>query len=450
MDAPKTLYAKSGDVHVAYQVVGRGPIDLVISPGAPSHLMVYWESPDMRAFLEELTRFARLIIFDKRGTGLSDRVAGLATLEDRMDDIRAVMDAAGSRRAWHFGAFEGAAMSILFAATYPERTLGLILCGGYARGRRAPDYPWGDTEEDSQRLNEAVEKDFPGWVEDFGRTLAPSRASDPEFKSWVSRLLQLSHTPGSVVTHGAMNQLIDVRPILPAVHVPTLVLHASGDQMAFVDEGRYIAEQIPGAKFVEIDGVDHFFFVQPNTRAFVVEEIRRFVRGLQRPSEADRILKTVLFTDIVGSTQRLSSLGDREWGRLLNQHFSIAREEIVRFRGREVKTLGDGIVATFDGPTRAVRCACAIRDRSRTMGLDVRAGLHTGECVLTDTDIEGIAVHFASRVMEKARPGEVLASGTVRDLSAGSDLRFVDRGTRSLKGVQGRWRIYSADDPERK
>ncbi len=449
MDAPKTLYAKSGNVHVAYQVVGQGPIDLVISPGAPSHLMVYWESPDLRAFLQELTRFARLIVFDKRGTGMSDRVAGLATLEDRMDDIRAVMDAAGSQRAWQFGAFEGAAMSILFAATYPERTLGLILCGGYSRGRRAPDYPWGDTEEDSQRLNDAVERDFPGWVEDFGRILAPSRANDPEFKSWVARLLQFSHTPGSVVTHGAMNQLIDVRPILPAVHVPTLVLHATGDQMASVDEGRYIAERIPGAKFVEIEGVDHFFFVQPNTRAFVAEEIRRFVRGLQHPSEADRVLKTVLFTDIVGSTQRLASLGDREWGRLLNQHFSVAREELERFRGREVKTLGDGLVATFDGPTRAVRCACAIRDRSRALGLEIRAGLHTGECVLTDKDVEGIAVHFASRVMEKARPGEVLASGTVRDLSAGSDLQFVDRGTRSLKGVQGRWRLYSTDDPER-
>ena len=450
MDAPKTFYAKSGQVHVAYQVIGQGPIDLVISPGAPSHLVVYWESPDLRAFLEELTRFARLIVFDKRGTGMSDRVAGPATLEDRMDDIRAVMDAAGSQRAWHFGAFEGAAMSILFAATYPERTLGLILCGGYSRGRRAPDYPWGDTEEDFQRLNDAVEKDFPGWVEDFGRTLAPSRANDPEFKSWVARLLQFSHTPGSVVTHGAMNQLIDVRPILPAVHVPTLVLHATGDQMAFVDEGRYIAERIPGAKFVEIEGVDHFFFVQPKARAFVAEEIRRFVRGLPRPSEADRVLKTVLFTDIVGSTQRLSSLGDREWGRMLNQHFSVAREEIVRFRGHEVKTLGDGLVATFDGPTRAVRCACAIRDRSRALGFEIRAGLHTGECVVTDRDIEGIAVHLASRVMEKARPGEVLASGTVRDLSAGSDLQFVDRGTRSLKGVQGRWRLYATDDPERK
>ncbi len=450
MDAPKTFYAKSGNVHVAYQVVGRGPIDLVISPGAPSHLMVYWESPDLRAFLEELSRFARLILFDKRGTGMSDRVAGLATLEDRMDDIRAVMDAAGSQRAWHFGAFEGAAMSILFAATYPERTLGLILCGGYARGRRAPDYPWGDAEEDSQRLTDAVERDFPAWVEDFGRILAPSRANDPDFQSWVSRLLQLSHTPGSVVTHGAMNQLIDVRPILPTVHVPTLVLHAAGDQMALVDEGRYIAERIPGAKFVEIDGVDHFFFVQPNTRAFVTQEVRRFVSGLQHPSEADRVLKTVLFTDIVGSTQRLASLGDREWGRRLNQHFSVAREEVERYRGREVKTLGDGLVATFDGPTRAVRCACAIRDRSRALGLEIRAGLHTGECVLTDKDIEGIAVHFASRVMEKARPGEVLASGTVRDLSAGSDLQFVDRGARTLKGVQGRWRLYSTDDPERK
>ena len=447
MDVPRTKYAKSGKVHVAYQVVGSGPVDLVISPGAVSHLDLYWQNPDLVAFFREVTEFARLILFDKRGTGLSDRSVGIATLEDRMDDIRAVMDAAGSRRAVIFGFSEGATMSILFAATHPERTRGLIVYGGYARGRWAADYPWGDTKEDSDKLFNSVENDWDGYIQDFAHTVAPSRANEPDFKAWFERLVRYSVTPGSLLALGEMNQQIDIRSILPSVRVPTLVLHPTEDRFALEPEGRYVAEHIPGSKLVEFPGTDHFFFVTSAVRAFVTEEIRRFVRGLEPSSEADRVLTTVLFTDIVGSTERATSLGDREWGRLLSQHFALTRTEIARFHGTEIKTLGDGVVATFDGPTRAVRCACEIRSRSRELGLQLRAGLHTGECVLKDGDIEGVAVHFASRVMEKAGPGEVLVSGTVRDLSAGSDLRFVERGVRSLKGVQGKWRVYAVGTP---
>ncbi len=442
---PETRYAKSGDVHIAYQAVGNGPVDLVLAPGFVSHLDVYWESSDMAAWFEGITRFARLILFDKRGTGLSDRPAGIPTLEDRMDDIRTVMDATASRRAVVCGLSEGATMSALFAATYPERTLGLILFGGMARGAWAPDYPWGDRPEDFQKWLEARTESAWEWkIDESAAVVAPSRAHDPQFRNWLGRLIRYSVTPASDIALARMNMEMDVRAVLPTICVPTLVLHATDDRMVPIQVGRYLAEQIPGAKLVEFPGTDHWFMVNPGARTFVTNEVRRFVDGLGAAPESNRVLTTVLFADLVGSTERAEALGDRDWGRVLGQYFSTARELIARFRGREIKSTGDGLLAIFDGPTRAVRCACELRDRTRAFGLEMRAGLHTGECVLKDRDIEGIAVHLASRVMGKAGPGEVLVSGTVRDLSAGSDLRFVDRGTRTLKGVEGKWRLFSA------
>lgn len=446
---PPVHYAKSGSAHIAYQVLGEGPIDLVVAPGAVSHLDVYWENPDLVAFIRDLAEFSRVILFDKRGTGLSDRAVGVPTLEDRIDDIRAVMDEAKSPRAVLFGFSEGSTMCTLFAATHPERTLGLIVLGGYARGPWADDYPWGNTKEDSRKLVESVETNWEGWVDEFTHTLAPSRIADPTFQAWCHRLIRYSSTPGSIIALGAMNQLIDVRSVLSSVRVPTLVLHATDDRFALADEGRYVAAHVPGARFVPFSSPDHFFFVDSSTRRIVTGEIEGFLRGLHASPEPERVLTTVLFTDISRSTEQLSALGDRAWGRLLHQHFSDSRELIAHFRGTEIKTTGDGLMATFDGPTRAVRCAREMRNRGQMLGLQVRAGLHTGECLLKDADVEGIAVHIASRVMDLARPGEVLVSGTVRDLSAGSDLVFVDRGKRTLRGVREKWRIFEAAPGER-
>jgi class 3 adenylate cyclase len=444
MDHPEVRYAKSGEVHVAYQVVGEGPVDVVFAPGRVSHMEVYWENPELASFFRDVAKFARLIVFDKRGTGMSDRGIGLATLEDRMDDIRAVMDAVGSPRATIFGLSEGGTMAILFAATHPDRTAGLIVFGGYARGAWAPDYPWGTTPEDLERGIDAIEKDWPRAAREWATGLAPSRSDDKRFRDWVGRLTRASSTPGDEIARRRMNLVMDVRAVLPSIRVPTLVLHATDDRMVSVEQGRYVAEHIPGAKLVEYPSPDHLFVETAGARAFVTEEVRKFIQSVHPAPESDRILTTVLFTDIVDSTKRAAAVGDREWGRLLGQHFSLARTEIGRFRGREIKSTGDGLVAIFDGPTRAVRCACTIRDQIHTLGIEIRAGVHTGECVLKEKDIEGIAVHMASRVMNRAGPGQVLVSGTVRDLSAGSDLVFRDEGTHALKGVPGKWRTFEA------
>ena len=438
--APETRYAKSGDVSIAYQVVGDGPIDLVLVPGFVSHLDLDWEEPAHAHFLRRLASFSRLIRFDKRGTGLSDRPGGLPDLETRMGDVRAVMDAAGSERAVLFGYSEGGPMCVLFAATYPEMTSALVLYGTYAK-RQDPDdeYPWAPTREARQRYAKQVEEDW-GWEADM-RTMCPS--ADEAMARWWAVRARAAASPGAARDLILMNSLIDIREILPTIQVPTLVLHRTGDLDSKPDEGRYIAERILGARFVELPGDDHVPWIDADQ---VVDEIEEFATGVRPARESDRVLATVLFTDLVESTKRAAELGDRRWGELLEAHNTAVRHELGRFRGTEVDTAGDGFLATFDGPARAIRAACAIRDAVRGLGLELRAGLHTGECELADGKVRGIAVHTGARVAAQAEPGEVLVSSTVRDLVAGSGISFEERGEHELKGVPGTWRVYEVSE----
>jgi class 3 adenylate cyclase len=440
MEQPKTRYARSGSVSIAYQVVGDGPRDLVFVSGWVSHLESGWEEPLLARFRRRLASFSRLILFDKRGTGMSDRVpeANLPTLEQRMDDVRAVMDATGSERAALFGQSEGASMAILFAATYPERTTALMTFGGFASRMRHPDYPWAPTSEQRQEFYDLIERDWGGEMD--MSELAPSMAHDDGFRRRLSTYLRLSASPGAALALARMNTEIDVRSILSAIRVPTLILHRIGDLDANVEEGRYIAARIHGAKFVALPGPDHLPWV--GDQGEVVDEIEEFLTGIRPTPEPDRVLATVLFTDVVGSTERVASMGDRAWRDLLEQHHAQVRRELARFRGQEISTTGDGFLATFDGPARAVQCAVAIRDRVGEGGLNVRAGLHTGECERMGDNIGGMAVHIGSRVAALAGPGEVLASSTVKDLVAGSGIAFKDRGSQTLKGVPGEWRIF--------
>jgi pimeloyl-ACP methyl ester carboxylesterase/class 3 adenylate cyclase len=444
---PETRYARSGDVSVAYQVVGDGPLDLVAVPGFVSHVEWAWEEPSVACYLRRLASFTRLLHFDKRGTGLSDRIAGVSTLEERMDDIRAVMDAAGSERAVIYGLSEGGPLAALFAATYPERTSALILYGTFASLVRQPDYPWKRTPEELRRLIEERARTIHetwGSLEAIGQALqrmAPSAADDEGLKRWLATLLRLGASPGAEIARQRMNAEIDVRHVLPAIRVPTLVLHRTGDRDSSVEEGRYIAAHIPGAKFVELPGDDHFPMV--GDMDSVLDEIEEFVTGARPDREPDRVLATVMFTDIVSSTEHAVRLGDRRWRDLQERHHALVRRELARHRGREVDTAGDGFLATFDGPARAVRCAVAIGEGVRTLGLEVRAGLHTGECELRGDRVSGIAVHTGARVMAQAGAGEVLVSSTVKDLVAGSGLRFEDRGAHAFKGVPGEWRLYA-------
>ena len=437
---PTTRYARSGSVSIAYQVVGDGPRDLVFVGGWVSHLESGWDEPLLARFRRRLASFSRLILFDKRGTGMSDRVpdANLPTLEQRMDDVRAVMDAAGSERAALFGQSEGASMAILFAATYPERTTAVVTFGAFASRIRHPDYPWAPTTEERQRFYELIERDWGGEMD--MTELAPSMAHDDGFRRRLSTLLRLSASPGAALALARMNTEIDVRGILSAIRVPTLIMHRTGDRDANIEEGRYIAARIPGAKFLELPGPDHLPWV--GDQAEVVDEIEEFLTGIRPAPEPDRVLSTVLFTDIVGSTERASSLGDNAWRDVLEQHHASVRRELAHFRGQEIATTGDGFLATFDGPARAVRCAVAIRDRMRESGLEVRAGVHTGECERMGDNIGGLAVHIGSRVAGLAGAGEVLASSTVKDLVSGSGIVFEDRGAHSLKGIPGEWRVF--------
>src|SRR5262245_50009514 len=434
----KTQYVKSGAIHIAYQVTGSGPLDLVVVPGFVSHLEYVWEHPWPTRFLERLASFSRLILFDKRGTGLSDRVGGIPTLEERMDDVRAVMDAVGSQRAALFGASEGGPMSLLFAATYPERTSALALYGSYARRSWLPDHACGQTEEEWQAMIDPIEK---RWGDAAGIDVrAPSAAKDEVYRQWWATYQRMAASPGAAVAVMQMNKDIDVRHVLPAVRVSTLVLHRTGDAVIRVEQGRYLAEHIPGARFVELAGADHNPWsgdMDP-----ILDEVEEFLTGTRHPVESDRILATVLFTDIVGSTEKAAAIGDRKWRDLLGAHHALARREIARFRGREVDTAGDGFLATFDGPARGIRCAAAIVSGGKELGLAVRAGLHTGECEVIGDKVGGIAVHIGARVAAHAQAGEVLVSNTVKDLVAGSGLEFADRGTHSLKGVPGEWRLY--------
>jgi pimeloyl-ACP methyl ester carboxylesterase len=442
---PETQYARSGDVNIAYQVVGEGPLDLVYVPGWVSNVELIWDEPAMARFLERLASFSRLILFDKRGTGLSDRVSNdeLPTLEERMDDVRAVLEEVGSSRAALFGHSEGGNMCVLFAATYPERTSALVTLGSFAR-RRDPDddYPWAPTAENREETAQDIERNWGHLRPEDVEYYAPSRLGDDQFVRNLERYLRRSASPGAAAALLRMNSYIDVRDVLPTIRVPTLVLHRTGDHDVDVAEGRYLASKIPGARFVELPGDDHW--ISAGNPDEIADEIESFLTGTRPAEELDRVLATVLFTDIVDSTKRAVELGDRRWRQLLNTHDAAVRRELERFRGREVDTAGDGFFATFDGPARAVRCAISIGDAVRELGLDLRAGIHTGECELDGPKVRGIAVHTGARVASLAAPGEVLVSRTVKDLVAGSGLDFVDRGVHELKGVPGEWRLYAA------
>lgn len=442
-ERPKTRYARSGSVNIAYQVIGEGPRDLVLVGGWVSHLEAAWDQPLVARFYHRLASFNRLILFDKRGTGMSDRVADrdLPTLEQRMDDVRAVMDAAGSERAALFGQSEGASMAILFAATYPERTAALITFGAFACRIWNPEYPWAPTPQQRQAFYDVIADDWGGEVDIAD--LAPSLAGDETFKRWFSMYLRLSASPGSALALARMNTEIDVRDILSTIQVPTLVLHRTGDRDANIEEGKYIAARIPGAKFVELPGRDHLPYV--GDQDAVLDEIEEFLTGVRPAPEPERVLATVLFTDIVGSSQLAATLGDRAWRDRLEQHHALVRTELRRFRGQEIATMGDGFLAMFDGPARAVRCAVTIRDHLRDTGLEIRAGLHTGECERMGDNIGGVAVNIGSRVARLAEPGQVLVSSTVKDLVSGSGIVFGELGLRELKGVPGEWRIFRVE-----
>ena len=440
---PDVRYAKSGDLRIAYQVVGDGPIDLVYVPGWVSNIEVSWEHPGLARFYERLASFSRLILFDKRGTGLSDRVDPdrLPTLEQRMDDLRAVMDEVGTERAALFGHSEGGNMCILFAATHPDRTRALVTYGIYAKRIPSAEYPWAPSPEERERWLRMVERTWGSEVD--LETLAPSVADSPSFRRWWSRYLRMSAGPSAAVALGRMNTRIDVTPVLPSIRVPTLVLHRSGDRDVNIEEARYIADRIPDAELVELEGEDHLFFTSGLEE--MLDEVETFLTGATGATASNRTLATVLFTDIVDSTVRATDMGDRRWRETLELHNAMVRRNLQRSRGREVKTTGDGFLATFDGPARAIRCACAIREEAREMGFEIRAGLHTGECEIMGDDVGGIAVHIASRVLAEAEDGEVLVSRTVKDLVAGSGIRFHDRGSHDLKGVEGEWRLFSVE-----
>ncbi|HUS43628.1 MAG TPA: adenylate/guanylate cyclase domain-containing protein [Ilumatobacteraceae bacterium] len=442
METPKTLYADTGDVSIAYQVLGEGPIDIVYMPGWVSNLEVTWEDPSFARMLRHIASFSRLILFDKRGTGLSDQVSlhDLPTIETRMDDVRAVMDAAGSESATLLGHSEGGSMSMVFAATHPDRTDGLVLVGSYASRIPSSDYPWAPDPADREAEVALVEQTWgdpdhiPPWV-------APSRMSDPAFVEWMGRYMRLSASPRAAAALLRMNTQVDTRHVLPTISVPTLCLYRTGDQDVKVEEGRWIAERIEGAKFVEIDGSDHFFSGDGSDA--ILAELEEFVTGSRGARSPERVLATVLFTDIVGSTERAAQLGDRAWTELLERHNDAVRSQVARFRGREVDTQGDGFLATFDGPGRAIAAAQAIGQALSPIGVEVRAGLHTGEIELLGDDVAGLAVHIGARVASLAGPGEVLVSRTVKDLVTGSGTEFESRGLHVLKGVPDEWQIYA-------
>jgi class 3 adenylate cyclase len=435
MEAP-VRYAKSGDVHLAYRVFGDGPRDIVLIPGTLSHIELTWELPSYPHLLRRLTAFARVIVFDKRGQGLSDRVAE-QTLDERIGDVRTVMDDAGSERATIYGWSEGGQMCLMFSATYPERTSSLVLYGTYASTK---DPPRSLTRE---RLEEILSNRESHWGEGVMLEFnAPSAAKDPAVREVFGRLERASASPGSILALSRANFEIDVRHILPAIHVPTLILHRVGDAMVPVECGRYLARNIPGAFFKEIPGTDHTV-LDNETQDVIADYIEEFITGERRRLESDRVLATVMFTDIVRSTQRAAEMGDSRWRGLLADWYALMRKELGAFHGREVDTAGDGLLATFDGPARAIRCACSMRDRVHGLGLQVRTGLHTGECELAGEKVIGIAVHIGARVAALADPDEVLVSSTVKDLVAGAGLRFSDRGAHTLKGVSDEWRLFA-------
>jgi len=442
MEIPDVRYARSGDVAIAYQVVGDGPVDFVWFRGMAGDLLSSWDQPRLIRHAHGLAEFARVLMLDKRGTGLSDRVREVPTLETRMDDVRAVMDAVDSERAFLFSAHEGSRTAILFAATYPERTAGLVLLDPSVRGTATSDYPWAPTQEDWRRRLAEVRA---GWgrrdfFEALLRDWAPSVADDEGFKNWFVGHMRRSLSPGAALSFFRTMMEADVSDVLATVRVPTLIFSRS----SVLGESEYVAKRIAGSKLAELSGLHGMFtWVDDDVHEQTMRETGRFVASVGRPVEPERILATVLFTDIVRSTERAVELGDEAWRDLLQRHHGVVRGEIARFRGDEIDTAGDGFFASFDGPARAIRCACAVQQAVRELGLEIRAGVHTGECELDGDKPRGIAVHVGARVAGEAEPGEVLVSSTVKDLVAGSGLEFEDRGVRELKGVPGEWRLYA-------
>jgi len=439
---PKTRYVRADGLNIAYQVVGDGPFDLVYVPGFVSNVELSWEEPLFALFLERLASFSRLILFDKRGTGMSDRVptGELPSLEERVDDLTAVLDAVGSDEAALFSHSEGGNVAVMFAATYPERTRALVTAGIFAKRVRSEDYPWAPTTEERARAIEQVEADWGGtsWLID----LVPSCADDEPFKARLASYFRQSASPGAAAALFRMNTNIDIRSVLPTISVPTMVMHRIGDRDANIEEGRWIAARIPGARFIELAGEDHIPWVgDAQALLDLVEEF--LTGGVQGTAEFDRVLASVLFTDIVGSTKMASALGDRRWRELLDSHDKLTRSYVEKYRGRVVKSTGDGALAIFDGPARSVRCASALRDALAGLGIALRAGIHTGEIEQRGDDVGGIAVHIAARVQALAEPGQVLVSRTVTDLVAGSGLEFDDLGEHYLKGIPGARRLYA-------
>jgi class 3 adenylate cyclase len=435
----ETRYARSGDLYIAYQVAGDGATDIVYVPTWISQLEVLGEEPGIHDFMTRMTSFARLISFDRRGSGLSDPMVGAPTLEEQMDDVLAVMDAAGSERAALVASLEGGPMAIMFAASHPERVSALILYATFARTSWAPDYDWAPREEWRRERVDAMLEQWGKGMLALG--LAPSRAGDPEFLKWAGKLERHSGSPGTIRLIMDLVGKMDVRDVLPSIRVPTLVMHRRDDAFLQIEHSHYLAEHIPGARFVELEGGDNLFSVGGSDE--VLGEIEEFLTGARHEREPDRMLATVLFTDIVGSTERAAELGDGAWRQLLERHDSVVRKAIERHRGHEVKNTGDGFLATFDGPARAIRAAGSMSNDVRPLGIEIRAGLHTGECEVRNGDVGGLAVHIAARVMGCADGGEVLTSSTVKDLVVGSGIDFEDRGERELKGVPGNWRIFA-------
>ena len=438
----ETRYVQSGDANIAYQVLGNGPIDLVFVMGWVSHLDYFWEDPSFAHFLDRLASFSRLILFDKRGTGLSDRVPvnQLPTLEQRMEDVHAVMDAVGSERAVLCGISEGGPMCSLFAATYPERTSALVMIGSYARRLKDEDYPWGPTAEEREHFFKEI-------IEQWGGPLgieqrAPSLMHDERFRQWWATYLRNGASPGAALALTKMNAEIDVRPILPSVRVPTLVLHRTGDMCLRVEEGRYIADAIPGAKFIELPGIDHLPFV--GDQDVILDEIEEFLTGMRHAPEYDRVLATVLCTRIANCPDATEQ--DPRWRELFERHYAYMRKEVELFRGRESELSQCGLIATFDGPARAIRCAAAINSSARRMGIPIQTGVHTGECdLIGNNKVSGIAVNISSQIAQLAGTNQVLVSGTVKDLVAGSGLRFSDAGLHQLEDAEQNWRLFTVD-----
>jgi pimeloyl-ACP methyl ester carboxylesterase len=441
-EAPETLYTKSRDCHIAYQVIGKGPLDVVFIPGFVSHVEQAWDDPRLAHFYRRIASFARLIVFDKRGTGMSDAVPlpQLPTLEQRMDDVRAVMDAVGAQRAALIGVSEGGPLNLFYAAAHPERTAAMVIIGSFARIAWAADHPFGTKPELWCELLNRMEQ---GWGKGvLLSAFAPSLARDAAARAWWARFQRQASSPGAAVALMQMLYDIDARPILPTIRVPTLILHRAEDRMVPVEHSRHLARHIPGAKYAELPGMDHFFFAG-DADAYL-DRIEEFLTGECHAGESDRVLATVLFADIVGSTERAAQLGDSRWHALLDSFYGVARRQLERFRGHEVDSAGDGFFATFDGPARAIRFGMAIGSGVRSLGLELRVGVHTGECEVMGAKIGGIAVHIGARVAGRAAAGEVLVSSTVKDLVAGSGIEFIDRGAHVLKGVPGEWSLYAA------